>query len=540
MPQISTAGYGLPKRATKRQVTLSGADIAALTQPTREIGAIGGAVASLGFKLADQTLEADARREFANFKGFIREQDNALEKLAAENDDFNLYGPAAQQGFKNIEKFWSGLSRRGQADAKNYWASVKPLYVKRVRDLIVAGMKDKMSADGFANIAKIIAAKDFTAEAAITTNEMRNVTGTKAATVDETDAKLLAIQKIANANVKANAWSHEQRQSIMAGAMDEIQMDAIYQSQVGLPYDEQRQNVNSMDGLTPAQRSGILTRLANDETIRQERLEVAQEADRRNLYAKILSNTYTPADAAATSLDVDDRHKFDTWNEQRIDRLNKGEIVVTNKTAFSRLKDLAVAIDDDRASRQVAQDALQEASAQGLINDDDWEIVDNMIRTKYTAARKSAEANARFVGIKQIVGVEVDSSLTMREAVVREIDKLRGLAQTESEKIRWSLYDDYMEDMREWFEEPKNKDKVKESYQVTKSKAQLYKALSDQPDELIREALGQTGPDKRISDILAGEPVKDGIPTVTTQAEYDALPKGAEFIDSEDGKRYRK
>jgi hypothetical protein len=31
-----------------------------------------------------------------------------------------------------------------------------------------------------------------------------------------------------------------------------------------------------------------------------------------------------------------------------------------------------------------------------------------------------------------------------------------------------------------------------------------------------------------------------GLKTINTQAEYDALPSGAEFIDSADGKKYRK
>ena len=220
--QIPTAGYGLPQRATRRSVTLSGGDISALTQPTREIGNLGATIAGFGAKFAEETLEANAQRELANFKGFIREQDNALEQLAAENDDYNLYEPAAQQGFKNIDEFAAGLGRRGQAAAKNYWAQVKPLYEGKVGQLIKSGMDDKASADGFANIAKIIAEKDFTTDAAITTNEMRNATGKGASTVSETDAKLLEIQKIVNANVKANVWSHKQGQAIMAGSMDKI------------------------------------------------------------------------------------------------------------------------------------------------------------------------------------------------------------------------------------------------------------------------------------------------------------------------------
>jgi hypothetical protein len=267
--------------------------------------------------------------------------------------------------------------------------------------------------------------------------------------------------------------------------------------------------INAAEGFTEKQKGDAIkeftSRAANEKKGFEEDLAVRQEEDRRKLYSAIMNNQYTPSLATGTSLSVDEQHKFDTWNEQRIDRLNKGIEVVTDKQVFSRLKDLAVAIEDDRASRQVAQDALNEASAEGLINDDDWEIVDNMIRTSYSTSRKAADANARAVGIKQIVGIDLPATGDIGAQIQREIARLRGAAQTPAEKLRWRLYDSYMNDMREWFEDPKNKDKVKESYQVTTSKAQLYKALSDQPDELIHEALGQTGPDRTISDILGGE-----------------------------------
>ena len=277
--------------------------------------------------------------------------------------------------------------------------------------------------------------------------------------------------------------------TVLGRAHDEmtalVRVDGLYDANKNLPYDVARANVNAESNLTNAERSGVLTRLANDEAIRQKQIDAQQKAESQSLWDSILDNTFTPESARATSLDADEQHKFNTWNNSRIDRLNKGETVVTDRAVFTRLKDLAVAINDDRASRKVAQDALIDAAMQGKINDDDNTIVDNMIRTSYTAARKGAESNARFVGIKQIVGVEPDTTITPGEAVAKEIAKLRGLAQTESEKLRWSLYDDYMEDMREWFEEPKNKDKVKESYRVTKSKAAQYKAISDLSDAEI-------------------------------------------------------
>jgi len=405
----------------------------------RALGGVGAAAANLGIaflrqeKAKAKELEVlDGNRELAIANGLVNKLLVADEELAKTTDDIEVLEKNWDTSEDTIQKHIGAMKNPLAIQSfTNTFNQKKALWRGASQSRINTITEDRSNSTSVSR-AEEVAISDMSLDTAIE-NEIRQMiafeTGTTAELLSEQEVKAGKIQELINKTTLTQGQkdAHIKRLlSAVAGVESIRRTDAIYSDQTGLPYEKQRENVNKIDGITSAERNRVLARLANDEAIRKESWEIKQEGDRRGLYDAIMGNTYTPDMATVSSLDVDEQHKFDTWNEQRIDRLNKGIDVVTNNTAFSRLKDLAVAISDDRASRRVAQDALQEASAQGLIDDDDWTIVDNMIRTNYTTARKTAQSTARLIGGKQILGVELSSTGDMATDMRRDMALLTG------------------------------------------------------------------------------------------------------------------
>jgi hypothetical protein len=279
MPQIPVAEYGLPQRATRRAVTASEGDIASLTAPTRALGQIGASAASVGARIADQALEANAQREYANFKGLVNQRYGELQDLAENDPDFEKYGPAWSQAKKDFDSALSGMSRRGKQAANNFWVQANPLYENNVNDLIVQGMDNKAMLEGERQIQNILAAKHYGPEQELQ-SAARTAAAGKLTVVSQSEAKLADINE-ALANPVWQKPANQARAIVLRkGALAGIEkaeslarVDAIYEQLSVLDYPDAIAELNKMKFLEESERNAAEARLANLKVVAEKAIE---------------------------------------------------------------------------------------------------------------------------------------------------------------------------------------------------------------------------------------------------------------------------
>lgn len=220
MPQIDIAGFGLPQRATQREVVRTGGDIAALNAPLRAAGQLGGVAANIGARLADQTLEANARREEANFKGLVNTRYGEFRTAAESGADFEELQPLWANTTKELDKSRESASRRGKLRIGNYWAQASPLYEQNVTDIIRQSIDDRAITDSESAITEILASPDFSVEA-----EFLSAQGMADGGVDiasEFDAKLVAVDDVLDNPVFDKPENRARAKAIRNNAVSDI------------------------------------------------------------------------------------------------------------------------------------------------------------------------------------------------------------------------------------------------------------------------------------------------------------------------------
>ena len=285
MAQIPTAPYGLPFRAVKGPHI---GEIESLIRPQRAAAQLGESIASFGAKMAEQALERNANREFAEFKGFVNEQMSQMRDFANSNPDFNEYqGQWTQGHVKNIEQRLEGMSRRGREAAGNWWRMYGETYQSQVDTWVRDGMKRQAMISGFDELDRI-PFRNYEVEAAAETAR-RRAANPKAPTVTEQEIQLAEATKILDslslgadpAILPYQRVAHLRLfKAKQEAAIEAAEMDAAFEKYSVMPYNEALEAVTKEKGWTEAQRNGVEARLANLERIRIEKKEAAQEATR--------------------------------------------------------------------------------------------------------------------------------------------------------------------------------------------------------------------------------------------------------------------
>lgn len=220
MPQIDIAGFGLPQRATQREVVRSGGDISALNAPLRAAGQLGGVAANIGARLADQTLEANARREEADFKGLVNTRFGEFRTAAESGADFEELQPLWANTTKELDKSRENASRRGKLRIGNYWAQASPLYEQNVTDIIRQSIDDRAITDSESAITEILASPDFSVEAEFLSAQGMADGGADIAS--EFDAKLVAVDDILDNPVFDKPENRARAKAIRNNAVSDI------------------------------------------------------------------------------------------------------------------------------------------------------------------------------------------------------------------------------------------------------------------------------------------------------------------------------
>lgn len=301
----------------------------------------------------------------------------------------------------------------------------------------------------------------------------------------------------------------------------------------------------------------------------KEQTEQQQKKDRQGILNLFIANNYVNIDDSinATSLDPEEKEGWISKADRRAKAFNKDEIdpflLTEPKTYFELRRRIAA------DPQSVTENELAKAVGDG-ISINDYEKLLNMIQPEEpdkppnplnAPAAKRAQASLGRVRAAEIAITEKEDLLEIRATEDRYLRVQNDLdrAILDAERAGKPLTDEQIEKKtRElttpiikevtlnWFQRWTLPKKPSRFFPKTEAIFLTEKRIENLRKQPVFDRFTPAEQQQVIDLIKAGSTVEQAVseietplPRITTQAEYDALPSGAEAIDS-DGTRFRK
>ncbi len=522
----------------------------------RALAGIGATTVNIGLGLIAQEkrrareLEVvDANREIAIGNGFVNQQLVEHKAFASQTTDVEKIREDWTKRDKTIQDFNSkAINPKAKQRLSNTYNANKAIWQGTSDARVNVIVEDRANAS-LIRRAENVAVGDNSVEVA-TENELRSIStraGEPAELLDEEQFKLGKINEL----ISSGTWDDERKLAIVnriSGLAMRAEDARISNALLGLGtaqrdgdgvIDEAAgiEAINSTDASATQKQSAISklsTQSADEKQARGVALEANREKDRDGINKLKLANDLVGLQTAVenSSLDETEQGRELQWIANETRRIAKGAEIVVNVQALEDAKNIADSIALQRATFKETADLASELryGESPLIDDAGFSAIMSIARTSLKAGEAASRSAAYSTGVRQIVGIELPPAGSMEE-VARQIALLKGTVQTPGEKLRWQLQGEYMNEMRKWFTD--NPDKIKESYQVMASKAQLYKGiaeLSEPTIETLREVSQRTGKS-------FGELAEDKVSPKTFKKGDKRTVQGREFTF--DGKVWR-
>ena len=559
MAQIPTAPYGLPFRAVKGSHI---GEIESLIRPQRAAAQLGESIAGFGAKLAEQALERNANREFAEFKGFVNDQMSQMRDFANSNPDFNEYqGQWTQGHVKNIEQRLEGMSRRGREAAGNWWRMYGETYQSQVDTWVRDGMKRQAMISGFDELDRI-PFRNYEVEAAAETAR-RKAQNPNAPTVTEQEIQLAEATKILDslsfgADPAILPYQRDTHLRLFKAKQEAVatqgEADALFAGLVRdhtdpisgiFDFTSATEDFNQRTGINESIRSVIEARMAQQKIVASAKLNEIQAQERDGISKAFFTKDFDTAEKLIESSHLGSEEKETKRARLRteLDIAAKGEEIITDYRTKNSLKDMASSIWAGPGLIKDLDAAVDSAITQKAIKPKDAEEIFDFARTERKAAQSQAENQARFYGIKAIVGYDIAPSpdltgMTPEErtqAIMQELMRIMGKREkaTPSEKMRWQLHDEYMQQAEQWIFD--NPDKLGKEFNQWRSYWEtFYRNVAELQDENLKRILEvskKTG--KSLAEMLQAE---EGSPK-TLEDFYDKV-RQINAVDPTKAKEY--
>lgn len=498
---------GLPTGPISQEAPLSGGEIAQIVSPTRAAGELAGSLTRIGGQFFEQVGRATAAREISEVKAFITGQITDMKAHVDENSDYLNYPKEWDKRKKAIGERIAGVKGGGARRAlQNLWAGEAVVYQGNVdqwtrdKSFEADDVAAQNRIDGIINNLSLAEAEGVIAQ---------NFAATGIGEGSEFTQQDVQLQLIEQEIAQRARWGPKKADAIRDAAIKDLlaagevnRMDAIYRELSALGPNEALKALTQIEGLTTAQRNGLEARFAGDMERATKELEVAREKDRDEINKLKTKNDLAGLQLAieSSSLDETEQGRELQWVANETRRIAKGEEIVVNVQALENAKNIADSIALQRATFKETADLASELryGENPLIDDVGFSAIMSIARSSLKAGEAASRSAAYSTGVRQIVGIELPpADITTpegRQQILAQISEFAAGKQTKGEKLQWQLVGEYMDEMREWF--ANNPDKIKESYQVMTSKAQLYKGIAELSEpviEALREVSQRTG-----------------------------------------------
>lgn len=286
----------------------------------------------------------------------------------------------------------------------------------------------------------------------------------------------------------------------------------------------------NIEGIDPKIIDGLLgdanSQLTNQKKRDDEAIEKQREASRDFLNDKFANDQIpTPEEIDKTNLDEAEQKQYIKWATAETRRTAKGEDITTNQKARADLNTMALDIWRGTVTKQQFDTAVNEAryGETPTIDDPAYKELTNTAATTLKSAQAEALRRADTEAGRLIVDVRDEQTVAAIMARFSQDEKKRFILRRQ---LQFWYLSQYNKEMRDWITE--NPDKIgKDFYQFSESLKHDYWNTS------INEVRRQ----KFEREEELAKPKEPATPK--TQAEYDALPSGAEYR-GEDGKLRRK
>lgn len=535
------------------------------------LAGVGGAVANVGtaFLIQEQRkakeLETvEGNRQIATSIGFANQQLQAMDAFRKTEPDFTQYSPRWQKSEDAILKqFQSVTNPKAKQHLNNLFLKNKPLWQGQVVGWENDGLVAKSKFDGETQIAQRISA-DVSLQVAAE-NETRAQVASKAGadatllTASEfkmaqvqdilsggvwSDAEKLAITKRASAGIAANEKARVSNSLLELGTSQRFTEG----SNAGL-IDEVAgiKAINETDANGTEKEAAIadLSRqVSNEIQARDRALDVAREEDRNSIQELKKANDLVGLDKFIQSsrLDEKEQAKEDQYVTNETRRIAKGEEIIVNELTRSLLNQVATNIYRGTTTLTEARAQLSKSRYEDFtIDDASFRALDGIMTTEIKRGQAHDVSSSTRRAIKQITGETVADGLTSEELLAQFL--VRGKSMTADERRRWGLINDLENELKDWV--GANPDAQHKEFNAFAKDAEVfYKDLANSPPPGEVVSVGgvptvTTTQAERDAVAIAARNQTEDIPTVSTQAEVDALPKGTK-ARTPDGREFIK